>query len=406
MNSTLTRRSFLAATTAGAFSAASARRVWGANDRIRLGIIGTGSRGRHLMREANKVGGVEWVAVCDVWDERMEQGAEAAGMPVERVPDHRSLLDRADVDAVFITTVDHHHAHMTDAAVRAGKDVYVEKPLTSEPMQGHEVAKAVQETGQIVQVGMQQRSMDVFREAKERFVDSGVLGTVNMVRTVWNGNSGYLVEPPPGMEHKPPGLNWEAYLGWLPQIPWDPRRYFNRFAYWDISTGGQTGGLFVHMVDVVHWYLDVFKPEAAVAMGGIYTYDDGRNTPDNINLVLEYEPDLNVTFEATITTQRGEADIVFFGKGGRLSIFRGGYNFQPARGSDAAPAERRSQGYTGDVEHIGNWLSAVRNRTQPSATVIDGHYSSMACHLGNMAYQQKKRVDWDPKWMIWTRLGP
>ena len=99
----------------------------------------------------------------------------------------------------------------------------------------------------------------------------------------------------------PQGLDWDACLGWLPKIPWDPKRYFNRFAYWDFSTGGQTGGLFVHMVDVVHWYLGLHKPKSAVALGGIYQYNDGRDTADNINAIVDYAEGLNVTFEATIT---------------------------------------------------------------------------------------------------------
>ena len=174
----MNRRTFLATSTAGAFGAASVRRVLGANDRIRLGIIGTGSRGRYLMRQANEVGGIEWIAVSDIWDRRREQGAEDAGVKVAQLADYAEMLARDDIDGVIVATPDHHHAHITAEACRAGKDVFVEKPMTSLPMQGHEVIRAVEETGRIVQVGMQQRSMPHFVEAKERFFDSGLIGDV------------------------------------------------------------------------------------------------------------------------------------------------------------------------------------------------------------------------------------
>ena len=253
----LTRRTFVKIAMATSLTAASSMRILGANDRIRLGIIGTGDRGKYLMDQANKVGGLDWVAVCDAWDRRRDEAAVVAKQPVARDADYRKLLDRKDIDGVIVATCDTLHSQVTVDACRAGKDVYVEKPMTSLPMQGHDIIKAAGENQRIIQVGQQQRSMPNFIEAKQKIVDAGLLGEVNMVRTLWNANRGYLTPVPPGMEQKPPGLDWEACLGWLPKIPWDPKRYFNRFSYWDLSTGGQTGGLFVHMVDVVHWFLDI-----------------------------------------------------------------------------------------------------------------------------------------------------
>jgi predicted dehydrogenase len=401
MHSKISRRSFMASTVAATVSAASARRVHGANDRIRLGIIGTGGRGSYLMREVNKIGGIQWVAVCDAWTVRRDQGAAlaaAAGPGAAKDADYRKLLERKDIDGVIVATWDNTHARITIDACAAGKDVYVEKPMTSLPMQGHGVVKAAREHGRIVQVGMQQRSMANFIEARQRFFDTGLIGKVHMVRTIWNANSGYLTPVPAGMERKPEGLDWDSCLGDLPRIPWDPKRYFNRFAYWDLSSGGQTGGLFVHMVDVVHWYLNLLKPVAAVAGGGIYQYDDGRDTPDNINLILEYSEKLNVTFEATITDMIPEesADIVFMGTLGRLSIFRSGYRFLP---SPANPTKGEvTGGRAPEGAHLANWLECVKSRNQPNADAVAGHYSSMACHIGNIAYRQQTRVTWQKEW--------
>lgn len=397
INSGISRRLFAGA----AISAASAARVAGANDRIRLGVIGNGGRGQHLIRMAKAAGGdkIEWVAVSDAWDQRRDEAATLIGSPVARIADYRALLDRKDIDGVIVATLDHHHSHMTAEACRAGKDVFVEKPMTSQPMQGHEVVKAVRETGRIVQVGVQQRSIAHFIEAKQRFFDSGMIGQVNMVRTVWNANGGYLTPIPPGMERKPEGLDWDAVLGWLPKIPWDAKRYFNRFAYWDFATGGQTGGLFVHMVDVVHWYLNIRQPVSAVALGGIYRYNDGRDTPDNVNFIVDY-PNLNVSFEATITDMiaKESADIVFMGSGGRLNIFRYGYSF--IRADDPKGLNPITAKGGPEPPHMGNWLDCIRSRQKPNADVVEGHYSAMACHIGNIAYREKARINWKKEWNV------
>ncbi|MCX6625731.1 MAG: Gfo/Idh/MocA family oxidoreductase [Acidobacteria bacterium] len=391
--SSTSRRAFLSGATA-----LSASRVLGANNRIRLGIIGTGGRGSYLMGVANRTSQVEWVALSDAWDVRRSRAKELAGQ-VPDYADYRALLDRKDIDAVIVATWDNMHSTATIDACRAGKDVYVEKPMTSEPMQGVDVVRAVRETGRIVQVGMQQRSMEHFIEAKQRFFDSGLIGPVHMVRTVWNGNSGYTFPVPAGMETKPAGLDWNACLGPLPKIPWDPKRFFNRFAYWDLSSGGQTGGLFVHWVDVVHWYLGLHQATAAVALGGIYQYPDGRDTPDNINAVVEYPKGLTVTFEATLTDEtRGGSDIVFMGTGGRLHITRGGYRFLPGKRSsktDEILGQRSSE-----ESHMANWLDCVRTRKNPNAGVVEGHYSSLACHIVNNAYRSGTRAVWRKEWDV------
>lgn len=393
----VSRRAFVA-------TAASASRVLGANDRVRLGWIGTGGRGQHLIRMAAACGvPCEIAALCDAWDVRRDEGADNVAKRFPNapkpalIPAYKALLDRKDIDAVIVATLDHTHANITAEACQAGKDVFVEKPMTSLPMQGHQVVMAQRQYNRVVQVGVQQRSIPHFIEAKQKFVDSGLLGKVHMVRTVWNANSGYLTPAPPGMETKPPGLDWDAVLGWLPKIPWDPKRYFNRFAYWDFATGGQTGGLFVHMVDVVHWYLGILKPASAVAMGGIYQFDDGRDTADNVNFILEYPEKLTVTFEATITDMRPEesADITFFGEGGRLSIFRHRARFLPQ-----GKGEPQLLASSPEPPHMANFLECVKSRKQPNATAYDGHYAAMACHIGNIAYKERRVVRWQKEWDV------
>jgi predicted dehydrogenase len=392
MSSKLTRRAFVGS----ALTAASAMRVLGANDRIRLGVIGTGGRGRYLMGQANKAGGVQWIAVCDAWDVQRDRAEKLAGVGVDKYVDHRRLLDRKDIDAVIIATWDHCHCVLMVAACRAAKDVFVEKPMTLLPMEGHQIVKAVRENKRILQVGTQQRSYPHFIEAKERFIDSGLIGKITMVRTIWNGNEAYRNQKPPdGFEKKPEGMDWEICQGHLPKVPWNPKRYFNHYVYWDYSTNAQMGGLFVHVVDVVHWYLKVDRPLTASCMGGIYLGREDRDTADNINAILEYPGDLLVTFEANVTDMiRNESEnMVFMGTGGRLNIFRWGYRFLPSeKGSEEIKA-----GPSPEL-HVANWLESIRSRKKPHCDEIEGHYSAMACHICNISYKENRQVTWQKQW--------
>jgi predicted dehydrogenase len=365
---------------------------------VRIGIIGAGGRGTYLMGEANRCPNIEWVAVCDAWDERREKAVENTSAQVHKYADYRHLLDRKDIDGVIVATWDNTHEQIATHACKAGKDVYVEKPMTSRPEQGPPMVNAVRETRRVVQVGVQQRSTPHFAEAYERFFGSGKIGQVHMVRTVWNNNGGYRFAPPPGMERKPAGLDWEACLGSLPKIHWDPKRYFNRFSYMDLCCG-QTGGLFVHMIDVVQWYLGITRPSKVVSLGGIYEFNDGRDTPDNVNLIAEYPEKMTVSFEATVTDRVGpeSADIVFFGSGGRLHIFRSGYRFLPA--GTKRPDDAIAGAGTRDT-HMQNWIDCVRSRKEPNATVEQGHFGAMACHMGNLAWQQGRVIEWRKEWSI------
>jgi predicted dehydrogenase len=271
--------------------------------------------------------------------------------------------------------------------------------MTLHPMEGHRMVRAVREHKRILQTGTQQRSHPHFAEAKERFVDTGRLGRVTMVRTLWNGNGAYRnMAPPPGMEQKPAGMEWDVCQGHLKKVPWHPKRYFNHYVYWDYSTNAQMGGLFVHMVDVVHWYMKVQQPLAAVCMGTMALAKQDRDTADNINAVLHYPNDLLVTFEANVTdliNKEGQ-DIVFMGTEGRLNIFRWGYRFMPASGKGK---EEITSGPTPDL-HVANWLDSVRTRKHAICDEEAGHYSAMACHIANIAYLENRRVEWKKEWSL------
>ncbi|MCL4794299.1 MAG: Gfo/Idh/MocA family oxidoreductase, partial [Bryobacteraceae bacterium] len=212
-----TRRVFL-----GTATAASAVRVAGAQDRIRIGVVGTGPRGQYLMKQLQKIGGVEFPAVCDVYDVRRAQAVEVAGGRAEGYGDHRALVERTDLDAVIVATPDHWHGPITVDALRAGKDVYVEKPMVHKPEEGLAIIRAARAGKRIVQVGMQGRGLPQFVEPRRRYIETGIIGKTGLVRTWYTSNQGYIQQAPAGMDRKPDGLDWDRWLGPGPKVPWNP----------------------------------------------------------------------------------------------------------------------------------------------------------------------------------------
>jgi predicted dehydrogenase len=386
----MNRRNFLAAGTALAAS-----RVLGANDRVRLAVIGSGNRARSVMGLFMKNPTVEVVALCDVWDEAVGQAQKMLPAKAAESTDYRALLDRKDVDAVLIGTPDHWHAQMCIDACKAGKDVYVEKPLTLTPEEGPDIIKAARQSHRVMQVGMQQRSGEHYARAKAEYFDSGRIGKVTMARTWWHGNGWHLRKPP--FTDKPAGLDWKAFVGPRPARPWNAHQFWNWRAYLDFG-GGQITDLFTHWIDVVHWFMQEDLPAAAVASGGVYHYKDGRTAPDTINVLLEYPGQWTATFEATLAPGARGAAIEFCGAEGRLMITRGGYTFTPVKG-DPEQVQVEGRGDLMTLAHVENFLSCMRTRNRPTGDVEIGHRSALASHLGNIACVQKRRISMERKWV-------
>ncbi|HBY61510.1 MAG TPA: hypothetical protein DEH78_16940 [Solibacterales bacterium] len=398
-----TRRGFV--NTAIAATAASYVRILGANEKVRLGAVGVGPRGQYLLRQSKKLA-AECVAVCDVYSARLDQAASAAGEGVKTYKDHRQVLDHKDIDAVIVATPDHWHGPITVDACRAGKDVYVEKPMVHTPKDGQAVVKAAREHKRVIQVGMQARAVPHYRAAREKYLDSGAMGKVGLIRTWYNGNSGYVQKAPPGMEQKPDGLDWERWLGPGPKVAWNPDIYFSPYK-WLYYDGGMIMGIGIHVIDSAHQCLKLTKPKAAVAAGGIYHFPD-RDTPDVINLVLEYPQNLNVTFEAELMTTGflTTAGLELRGTGGILTIERydraRGYEYRPHPKNSTVPAGAGPGDPSDAIWLLQDWIDCIRTRGRTLANEEEGYYSSMACFMGNLAYQKKARIVWDSKW----DLGP
>lgn len=376
-----------------AFTAASYSRILGANDRIGLGVIGCGERGRGDMRIFMKRPDVQVVAVCDVYGEMIDRAQQMA--PGARAfTDHRKLLEMKEADVVLIATPDHWHAQITIDALNAGKDVYVEKPLTLRIEEGPEIVKAARVNERICQVGMQQRSGPHYIQAKQEYIDTGRLGKITLARTWWHGNAYHLRRAPASLKQKPSNLDWARFLGPVKWREWDPQQYWNWRAYLDFG-GGQITDLFTHWIDVVHMFLGQDIPISAVAAGGVYVYKDGRTAPDTINVLLEYPNELTATFEATLAPGIRGAAVEFCGTQGRLWIDRTRFEFQAAE-KGAQPVIVKAPSGDSTPEHIANFLECVRSRKLPNADVLIGHRSAQASHLGNIAYLEKRRIRFDP----------
>lgn len=410
-DTTLPRRDFIRTVTAAtAATALSYSRILGANERVRMGVIGCGSRGVGDMNNFLKLGNVDVTGVCDVYGAQIDRAKQNAPN-AQSFADHRRLLEMKDLDVVLNAVPDHWHASITIDALNAGKDVYVEKPLTLRNEEGAEIVKAARVNKRICQVGMQQRSGRHYLQAKQEYFDTGKLGKITLVRTWWHGNTFHLRRAPESLQTQPANLDWSRFLGPLKWRDYDPQQYYNWRAYLDYG-GGQITDLFTHWIDVVHMFMGEDIPIAASAAGGVYHYKDGRTAPDTINVLLEYPSQFTATFEATLAPGLSGSGIEFCGTEGRLWITRSRYEYYavaPPRPA-GAPPQGRGAGPSGpppptavvqasgnmDQDHIQNFLECVGSRKLPSGDVLIGHRSAQASHLGNIAYLEKRRIAFDP----------
>jgi predicted dehydrogenase len=240
---------------------------------------------------------------------------------------------------------------------------------------------------------MQQRSGKHYIQAKQEYFDTGKLGKITLVRTWWHGNTYHLRKAPESLQTKPADLDWGRFLGPVRWRDYDSQQYFNWRAYLDYG-GGQITDLFTHWIDVVHMFMGQDIPIAATASGGVYNYKDGRTAPDTIHVLLEYPKQFTATFEATLVPSITGAAIEFCGTEGRLVISRARYEFfQPGAGTPVASVQATGNM---DQDHMQNFLDCVKSRKLPNADVLIGHRSAQASHLGNIAYVEKRRIEFDP----------
>jgi predicted dehydrogenase len=396
--STSTRRSFLKSAALAA-AAAPAAQALGANETLNVGVIGTGGRARQLMKALVKVPNVRIAAVCDVWDVHLAEGRKLAADGAFTTKRYQDLLDRKDIDAVLIGTPDHWHVPLTVAACRAGKDVYVEKPLTHAMSESRAVLEAQNRHQRIVQVGTQQRSMPQYQKAKD-LVGAGRLGQVHKAHITWNRNTDRVRRFPLGVD--PKTVDWPTFLGTAPPQPFDEYRFRNWRWFWDFG-GGIFTDLMVHQIDIVHWFLDLDHPQQALAIGSDQFSKGVWQTPDSVQTLLTYPGGLHVYFEGTFSNARNGEMVVLMGTDGSIYLDRGRYEVFPERNKGKFEAlvlgsGRRGQDFydkpDGELLHLTNWVESVHSRKPPVAPAEAGVSAAAAAHLANQALRGGGMATW------------
>ncbi len=413
--STPTRRLFVGAAVT---TAASYRRVLGANDRVSIGLIGYGLIGAFHVETFKKLPDVEMAAVCDVYQPRVEAGVAACGGRAKAFSDFRKMLEEKNLHGVIVATPDHWHAPVSMLACAAGKDVYVEKPMTLFVREGRWMVDAARRYKRIVQVGTQQRSGKHFQEAR-RLVQSGYLGKVHAVRiaSARNVMPGFGA---PADANPPSGLDYEMWLGPAPKRPFNLHRSLYHFRWFQDYSGGQMTNLGAHNLDIVHWNLNAKGPKIVAGVGGrrLLTEDNG-DTPDIQDAIFDYG-DFTVSINIREACAGFREPFEFCGTKGSMTISRGGFDIKPEM--QAHPAnlipnwstppghpERSDKKPTPMIEpkkvpgssseqtdlHARNFVDCIKSRDVPIADVEDGHRVSTACHLANISTKLGRSIRWD-----------
>jgi predicted dehydrogenase len=401
MDQPRTRRRFLKASAAAGAALAVGPRlasaaVLGANDRIRIGVIGTGGRARGLVRQLKPLEGAQVVALCDVYEPRIAAALEFAAKDCAQHRDYRRVLDDKDVHAVLIGAPDHWHKTMTLDALAAGKDVYLEKPISHTIEEGEALLKAAEASSQVVQTGTQQRSWEHWILGKA-IVDSGKLGQVTFVQSYWHQRASS--EPPTPIETAK--LDWKAWLGPAPARPFDLER-FSRWRHFKDYAGGMLTDLLTHWIDVVHWYLGETAPLTALATGANYRIKSWE-WPDNATATLEYPKGFLATHSGTYSSSVDDGGVEFRGDKATLKIDRERLavytELSRGPGSRYLPEPEilvRSQA-DGSIAHLRNWLDCIRSRKAPNASVRIGHEAARAAQLANLAMERRTRLRFDER---------
>jgi predicted dehydrogenase len=378
-----TRRQFVGAVLA---TAASYGRILGANDRIRIGAIGTGGRGQFLLGLLNKLEANEIVAVCDVYEPRRLEAKTKYAPEARDYTDYREIIERKDIDAVVIGAPDHWHVPLILEAARAGKDAYCEKPVTHALEEGEPLIAAVSQSKRVVQTGTQQRSWDHFAQARDE-IAGGRLGQVTLIRTYWYQNHIPANPRPPSFDLSK--LDWKLFLGSASDRPFDPDQFGNWRWYWDFGGGAMTD-LFVHWVDVAHWIMGSDTPVRATATGlrAILTQ---RQTPDTMSAALAYPGNAVVEFDSALLGYIEGGGLMIRGTKAAMRLWRGGFAvYAELRGyserpDPANPILEVKSTEDGTLPHMKNFLDCLRSRNTPNASVEIGVAAARAGHVANLA---------------------
>ena len=409
--------------------AASYARILGANDRVRVGVVGFSDRFRGALLPAAAAVGKELdfeiVALSDIWNRRRDEGVaqieKVTGKKVRAFRNNEEMYAARVTDAVIISTADFQHSFHGVEAMNAGQDAYIEKPLAHTMEDAVAIRAAVKKAGRVVQIGTQRRSARNYQMANE-YLRSGKFGDIVMAEMTWNVNQpGRWRRPQLVGAIKEQDTDWRRYLTNLPQEPWDPRKYLEYRLFWPYSSGIPDQWM-VHQIDTVHWFTDLPRPRSVVANGGVYLWKDGRQNWDTATIVFEYGPlndptkGFQVVYSSRMTNAAGDVKELYYSNAGMLNLDTneitptGGLTerhagdmgmkanlLAPMKLEDSARAETAAN--TGadraTTANVRNWMECVRSRQKPNADIEAGYNHSVALCMTIAAMHTGRKVTFD-----------
>jgi predicted dehydrogenase len=397
------RREFIrqAAIGAATLAACPPSRVLGANDRVRVGMIGVGGRGQELLKQALGVPDAQLVAIADVYTRSRDEAKQMAP-GIQTLDDHRRLLDMKDIDAVIVASPLHIHARHFLDTLAAGKDLYSEKTMTWSVPEAEECVGAAKKSDRVVQIGLQHESSGSLADAR-KWIKDGIVGKVTQVESWMSRNTphgkGQWVRKVPA-DCTAQNVNWKAFLNGRPDREFDPFKFINWRLYWEFSGGNVTENM-VHQIAWIMTALDLPEPSAAYMSGGVFSEKDGRQVPDTIVATLEYPTDTVVTWQSTFSNSHYGLGERLLGSDGTIEHISGATDMVTGKSSEgiryyAEKANRHDgaalTGETPNQNHMANWVDCVRTRKTPNASVEIGYRSAIAAHMVNTSYRRKQRV--------------
>jgi len=420
-----------------ATDAMSYNRIIGANDRVRIGIIGFSNRFKDTLSQSfllnAKELNMEIVGVSDIWNQRREEGVnfltDLQGGSIVGYRNNEELYEKSQTDAVIISTADFQHAFHATEAVNAGRDVYVEKPLAESMTDNKMVLKAVKETGKIVQIGSQRRSGENYRTAA-KYIKTGKFGPIKFVDMTWNVNQPDRWRHPDLVSNlKEIDVDWKRFLVNRKYISFNPRIYIEYRLFWPYSSG-IPGQWMCHQIDTVHWFTGLKHPLSVVANGGIYMWNDGRKNADTMTAVMEYgptnDPDttkrFQVCYSSRFSNSAGRTKEIYFSNGGELNLDtnkvtpNGGLTaehaekfpefglhenmldeFKLADESLKVATDANTSTDTMTVAHMRNWMECLRSRKEPNAPIEAGYNHSVASLMVTESLHRGRKVKFNEK---------
>jgi predicted dehydrogenase len=397
------RRSFIkqAALGTAAFLAYPTTKVLGANDRVRVGMIGAGGRGQDLLRQVLRVPNVELVAMADVYSRRHEEAKKMAP-GIQTLDDHRRLLDMKDLDGIIVASPLHIHARHFLDTLAAGKDLYSEKTMTWSIPEAEQCLAAAKRSDRVVQIGLQHESSGALAEAK-KWIQDGSAGKITQVESWMSRNTPHgkaqWVRPVPS-DCTAQNVNWKAFLNGRPEEPFDPYKFINWRLYWEFSGGNVTENM-VHQIAWIMSALDLPVPAAAYMTGGVFSEKDGRQVPDTIAVSLDFPGDMVVTWQSTFSNNHYGLGERILGSDGTIEHSEGVTDMVKGESAESIlyypertnrPTVAARTGKTPDQDHMANWTDCIRSRRIPNAPVEIGYRSAIAAHMANLSYRGKQRI--------------